>query len=118
MYKRLTTVTVIALLCGLSPSDPTNAEEQATGKPPVPPSGQIGEPDDSTKHRCGEYTPGRVLVGEFQTLKCDVQPPQKLDVVLFKGKFDGLTPRERCDHSGGHFHKHRNGQLRCNGIDY
>lgn len=111
MKKRITATiatSVVALLCGLSPSDPSEASN----------NGQQISVDDSTKHACPEYTPGRVIVGEFQTLKCDVRPPQKLDVVLFKGKLDGLTPRERCDHSGGHFHKHRNGQLRCNGIDH
>lgn len=64
---------------------------------------------------CAEYTPGRVLAGEFQRLRCDVVPGQSLDLVMFRGKFNGERPSERCDHMGGHFQPKR---VRCVGVDF
>lgn len=103
-------VTTVALLCGLSPGDLTNAS--------------IGEPDDHTKHLCPEYTRGsdgngRVLAGEFQTLTCDLRPPQHLDLVMYPRRIDGESPRERCDDMGGRLIRHsKSRKLRCLDVDY
>lgn len=75
-----------------------------------------GPPAHAVAPPCPEYTPGRVLAGELQKLTCDVSPPQKLDLVMDKNP--RRNPKARCDKHGGHFHQHRNGTLRCNGVDY
>ena len=84
------------IACGLSPSDP-------------------GEAADTPRPECAEYTPGRVLFGELQTVNCDVSPPQHLDLQMFKGRLDGHSPKYRCDHMGGYFSAKR---VRCLDIDY
>ncbi len=84
------------IACGLSPSNP-------------------GEAADTPRPECPEYTLNRVLFGELQTIRCDVSPPQHLDLQMFKGKLEGHTPKYRCDHIGGHYQPNRK---RCLDVDY
>lgn len=91
------------------PEAPVTTITVEVGLPPIPPS--IGEP----AYSCPEYTRGRVLAGELQTLKCDVSPPQKLDIQMFKGRLHGESARQRCNDMGGHYYARKN---KCNGVDY
>ena len=95
------------------PEAPVTTSTVEVGLPPVPP--QIGEP----AYSCPEYTRGRrVLAGELQDLECDVNPPQVLDLVMYPKRLNGETWRQRCLDLGGRPVTHRNGQKRCQDVDY
>jgi hypothetical protein len=81
-----------------------------------------GSGEIAARPACPEYRAGRVLVGEFQHVTCDVSPPQYLDVAMFPGRLEGLNRQVRCDNMGGdalvRVRVGRRTVFVCQGVDY
>ena len=71
----------------------------------------VGQPP--TLEMSSTHSGDRVIVGELQ----NIDPPTRLDVLLWPGTLDGVPMSARCDHMGGSIRVTSNG-TECQGVDY
>lgn len=72
----------------------------------------------------GQAYAARIIVGEFQLragYTVDIDPPTRLDVLMYRGNLDGLTYWQRCANRGGYIVFETwwgRSEPVCRGVDY